>query len=91
MIILKTKLTLIEKGEITGVICATTITIIYYRKKQKKIIDLIFSLFDIAAVDRTVLKTARKLNFNDFEDTVVYASTLHSNCDVFNHKKYQRF
>ena len=79
----------VEKGEITGVLCATTITTIYYlvsksldKKEAEKSIDLIFSLFDIASVNRIVLETARKLNFNDFEDGVIYASAIHSNCDV---------
>ncbi|WP_293449201.1 PIN domain-containing protein [Persephonella sp.] len=79
----------VEKGEITEVLCATTITTIYYlirkslnKEEAKRSIDLILSLFDIAPVNRTVLETARKLNFNDFEDGVIYASAIHSNCDV---------
>ena len=79
----------VEKGELTGVLCATTITTIYYlvrksldKKEAEKSIDLIFSLFEIATVNRTVLETARKLDFNDFEDAVIYASAIHSNCDV---------
>ncbi|WP_297452581.1 PIN domain-containing protein [Persephonella sp.] len=79
----------VEKGELTGVLCATTITTIYYlvrksldKKEAEKSIDLIFSLFEIATVNRTVLETARKLDFDDFEDAVIYASAIHSNCDV---------
>lgn len=79
----------IEKGRITGVLCATTITTIYYllrkfldKENAEKSIDLIFSLFDIAAVNRAVLETAIKMKFNDFEDAVIYASAIHSNCDV---------
>ncbi len=88
----------VEKGELTGVLCATTITTIYYlvrksldKKEAEKSIDLIFSLFEIATVNRTVLETARKLDFNDFEDAVIYASAIHSNCDVLITRNMKNF
>ncbi len=74
-----------EKGKITGVLSATTITTIYYlvskslnKKEADKSIDLIFSLFEIAPVNRVVLEAAKDLNFKDFEDAVIYASAVHS-------------
>jgi len=78
----------VEKGKITGVLSATTITTIYYlvakylsKKEADRSMELIFSLFEIAPVNRTVLETAKRLNFNDFEDAVIYASAIHSKVD----------
>jgi predicted nucleic acid-binding protein len=79
----------VETGEITGLICATTVTTIYYlvnkslnREKANECIDNLLALFEVAAVNRTVIETARNLKqFKDFEDAVVYSSALHSNCD----------
>jgi len=77
----------VEKGEITGVICATTVTTIYYlvskalnREKADECIDLLLNILEIAPVSRAVIETARKLNFKDFEDAVIYASAFHSKC-----------
>ncbi|MEO2069609.1 MAG: PIN domain-containing protein [Desulfurobacteriaceae bacterium] len=77
----------VEKGEITGVICATTITTIYYlvskalnREKANECLDLLLNLVEVASVNRSVIETAGKLNFKDFEDAVIYASALHSKC-----------
>ncbi len=76
-----------EKGEITGLVCATTITTIYYlvnktldRKKANECINLLLNLLEVASVNRIVIETARTLKFKDFEDAVVYASALHSGC-----------
>ncbi|WP_245792022.1 type II toxin-antitoxin system VapC family toxin [Desulfurobacterium indicum] len=81
----------VEKGEITGLVCATTLTTIYYltskalnRAKADECIELLLSLFEVAAVNRSVIETAKKLKLRDFEDAVLYASALHSgsNCIV---------
>jgi len=79
----------IEKGKLTGLLCATTITTIYYlinktlsKKEADKSLDLLFSLFEIAPVNRIVLETAKDLKFKDFEDAVIYASAIHSNVDA---------
>jgi predicted nucleic acid-binding protein len=76
-----------EEGNIIGVLCATTITTIYYliekykdRETAKEAIGLLLKLFDIALVNRAVLETAKELNFKDFEDGVIYASAIHSGC-----------
>jgi len=76
----------VENGEITGLICATTVTTIYYlvskklgRKGAEECIDQLLILFEIASVNRAVIETARDLEkFRDFEDAVIYASALHS-------------
>ncbi|RUM57257.1 MAG: PIN domain nuclease, partial [Persephonella sp.] len=62
----------IEKGKLTGLLCATTITTIYYliskslsKREADKSLDLLFSLFEIAPVNRIVLETAKNLKFKD--------------------------
>ena len=82
-----TLLSKVEKGEITGLVCATTLTTIYYlvskaldRNKADECIDLLLYLFEVASVNRVVIETAKTLNSKDFEDAVVYASALHSGC-----------
>ena len=78
----------VEKGEVVGFLCATTITTIYYlvskatsRNKANECIKKLLTLFEIAAANRPVLETARDLNFKDFEDAIIYASALHSGCN----------
>ena len=75
----------VEKGNLTGLICATSITTVYYlvnkaagRKKADECVELLTSLLEVAAVNRRVIETARELHFKDFEDAVIYASALHS-------------
>ncbi|SMP03948.1 Predicted nucleic acid-binding protein, contains PIN domain [Desulfurobacterium pacificum] len=78
----------VEEGEVSGLVCATTITTIYYlaskafdRKKANECIELLLNLFEVASVNRIVIESAKKLNFKDFEDAVIYASALHSGCN----------
>ena len=79
----------VEKGKLIGILCATTITTIYYlvskslsKEEANKSLELIFSLFEIAPVNRIVLETAKNLKFKDFEDAVIYSAAFHSNVDV---------
>jgi len=72
-----------------GLLCAITITTIYYliskslsKREADKSLDLLFSLFEIAPVNRIVLETAKNLKFKDFEDAVIYSSAIHSNVDA---------
>jgi len=78
----------VEKGKITGLVCATTLTTIYYlvskalgRSKANECVELLLCLFEVAPVNRAVIETARTLNLKDFEDAVIYASALHSGCN----------
>ena len=75
---------LAETGEITGYVCATTITTIFYlasktmgTKKAKKEIGKMMMLFEIAPVNRAILEEALSSDFKDFEDAVVYSSAVH--------------
>ena len=75
----------VERSEISGFLCATTVTTIYYllsrflgKEKAGKSIHSIVSLFEIASVNRVVIENALKSNFADFEDAVVSESARHA-------------
>ena len=68
----------VEKGSITGYVCATTITTIHYLAtkasgigKAKKSIQKLLSLLEVAPVNRAVLESAIEGTYEDFEDGVV--------------------
>jgi predicted nucleic acid-binding protein len=70
---------LVDKGRIEGSICATTATTIFYiaaksfgdRRAREEIRGLL-ALFDVAAVDKSVLDSALSTGFSDYEDAVVH-------------------
>ena len=70
---------LIEKKEIEGFICATTVTTISYflqkslgKAESREILGNILNIFEIAEVNKNILHSAQKSEFNDFEDAVIY-------------------
>jgi predicted nucleic acid-binding protein len=78
----------VERSEIDGFLCANTVTTIHYLlskhlNQQKAItcIDSIISLFEVATVNRLVIKNALKLKFSDFEDSVLHESAIHAGAD----------
>lgn len=78
-------LTKVERSEISGFICATTVTTIHYLatkafgpKAAAKHIQTLLSLFVIAPVNRVVLEDAVAAKFADFEDAVLWAAASHA-------------
>ena len=77
--------TRIEKGEITGCLCATTVTTIHYlatktvgeRRAHEYILQML-KLFDVAPVTRVVLESALQLKFQDFQDAVIHEAARHA-------------
>jgi len=70
---------LVERGEIQGTVCATTITAIHYLavravgpKAAEKNLRQLLSLFEVAPVTSAVVASALDLGFPDFEDAVVH-------------------
>lgn len=68
----------IERGEVAGVLCATTLTTIHYLASKsvgnaaaKKHIRQLMSLFELAPVTRPVLESALQSKLADFEDAVL--------------------
>lgn len=78
-------LSLVEQGSIEGLMCATTVTTIFYlatkiigKKAADNVIHSLLQLFDIAPVNRIILENALKNNFSDFEDAVLHEAAIHS-------------
>jgi predicted nucleic acid-binding protein len=68
----------VEMGDITGYMCATTVTTIHYlatkvigTKRAKKSIRKLLSLLEVAPINREVLEGALEGKYKDFEDGVV--------------------
>jgi len=77
-------LSAVEKGELSGYLCATTITTVHYlasravgAKKAKRELGKLLNLFEIAPVNRPVLEAALQSKFPDFEDAVIHEAALH--------------
>jgi len=80
---------LVESGEIEGWLCASTVTTLHYLIKKSAGageafhgISLMLSLFEIAPVNKSVLESALRLPFKDFEDAVLHEAARYSNVDV---------
>ena len=81
-------MTLIELGELSGCICATTVTTIHYltgkvlgNEHAKQQVENLLGLFEIASVGRLVIEEALKSKFTDFEDAVIYQAAYHAGAD----------
>ena len=79
----------VEKAEITGMLCATTVTTIHYlvqkfysKKNSHDIITSLLKLFEIAPVTRLVLSEALDSDDRDYEDSVLYKAAFHYGADV---------
>jgi len=82
-------LSLVEQEEISGKICATTVTTIHYlsteilgNNKSKNQIKNLITLFGIASVNRTVIENALNSHFTDFEDAVIYHAANHAGAEA---------
>lgn len=69
----------VEAGDLTGCICATTVTTVHYlaaralgAERSLSEVKKLLSLFEIAPVGRAVLETALDLGFADYEDAVIH-------------------
>lgn len=79
----------VEDGTIIGYLCGTTITTVCYlaaksvgaQRAQEEIRKLL-SLFEVAPVNRAVIESALALDFNDFEDAVIYEAACHVGADA---------
>jgi predicted nucleic acid-binding protein len=75
----------VEKGELAGILGATTVTTLHYlltksygRDRALRRVRLLLQLFAIAPVDHQVLELAAALATSDFEDAVLHeAGRLH--------------
>ena len=74
----------VETGEISGYVCATTITTLHYLASKVvgadsaiEEINKLMMLFEVAPVNRAVLDAALSSGFKDFEDAVVHESGVY--------------
>ena len=81
-------MSMVERSEVTGYICATTITTIHYllskqlnKELSNKSINSIMALFEVASVNRLVIENAMASKFTDFEDAVLHESALHAGAE----------
>jgi len=88
----------VERSEINGFLCATTVTTIHYLlskylDKEKAIdsINSIMALFEIASVNRLVIENALKSKFSDFEDSVLHESARHAGVEYIITRKIKDF
>jgi predicted nucleic acid-binding protein len=78
----------VERGELIGCLCATTITTLSYLatkavgdKKARKEIQKLLTLFEIVPVNRVVLQAAIHSGASDFEDGVIYEAAVFVEAD----------
>jgi len=78
----------VERDEITGLLCATTITTIHYllskhtnSKNALKSINTLMNIFEIAQVNRRVIERAMASEFSDFEDAVLHESAAQAGAE----------
>ena len=78
----------VERSEIIGFLCATTITTIHYLvtkslgpKEAIQHIQALLSLFEVAPVNRIVLENALNPKFTDFEDSVLHEAACHAGAE----------
>jgi predicted nucleic acid-binding protein len=78
----------VECSEISGLLCATTVTTIHYLMEKslggenaRKHIRLLLSLFEIAPVNRVVIENALERGFSDYEDAVLVEAAHHAGAE----------
>ena len=78
----------VERSEMDGFLCATTITTIHYLlsrhlNKEQAVsgINSIMALFAIASVNRLVIEDAIKAKTPDFEDSVLHEAARHASVE----------
>jgi len=78
----------VERSEITGFLCATTITTIHYSitkslgpKEAIQHIRALLSLFEVAPVTRVVMENALNPKFTNFEDSVLHEAACHAGAE----------
>jgi predicted nucleic acid-binding protein len=89
-----------ESGEISGLLCATTLTTVHYilekalgRTPARKTLSQLMDIFDIAAVNRAVLAQAQSSKIKDFEDAVLCCAAQEAGADAIitrNEKDFQQ-
>jgi predicted nucleic acid-binding protein len=79
----------VERGEADGVISAHAVTTLHYLNAKSVGVEMatetteaLLSVFDVAAIDEHVLRSALALEWRDFEDAVTAAGARRAKCDA---------
>jgi hypothetical protein len=79
---------MVERSELEGRLCATTVTSVDYlpgrslsESKTRGAIRRLLSLFEVTAVNRVVLTAAVECSMRDFEDAVLTHSASYSSAE----------
>lgn len=79
----------VEEGIITGYLCGTTITTVFYlaaksvgTARAREEIRKLLRLFEVAPVNRHILEAALVLDFTNFEDAVIHEAARHIGADA---------
>ncbi|MFT4195418.1 PIN domain-containing protein [Ottowia sp.] len=82
-------LALVERGDLRGTLCATTVTTLFYlceratdARQARAHVGALLKLFDIAPVTRAVLHDALGAGFADYEDAVLHEAARHAGCQA---------
>jgi predicted nucleic acid-binding protein len=74
----------VERGEIRGYLCATTVTTVYYltakvigTRHARTEVRRLLTLFEVAPINRRVLEAALAGALADFEDAVIHEAARH--------------
>jgi len=78
----------VERKNIEGFVCSTTVTTIHYlveKTKNRKValsqIDSLLKIFQVTQVDKSCLESALKSKITDFEDAVLNESAYRERVD----------
>jgi predicted nucleic acid-binding protein len=78
-----------ERGRFETLIGGTTVTTVHYlvtkalgKKPGYTSIEQLLRLFEVAAINRTVLASALLLKFSDFEDAVLHEAAIHAGANA---------
>ena len=78
----------VERKNIEGFVCSTTVTTIHYlveKTKNRKValsqIESLLKIFQVTQVDKSCLESALKSKFTDFEDAVLNESAYRERVD----------
>lgn len=80
---------MLEEGLIVGIVCATTVTTVYYlagkfvgRVQARGLINDLLGIVEVAPVSRATIEGALEFEDGDFEDDVIAVSAHNANVDV---------
>jgi len=78
----------VEKKNVEGYICSTTVTTIYYlvskmkkRKETTQLMKNLLHVFHVSQVDKSIFESALNSKFSDYEDAVLHESALKAGLD----------